>query len=409
MTLQDFLAGIFNGGAPQPAQAGGSTPNDIILQALGAPSAPAPATMPRAGSPTVAQSPLPPVTAPRPAQSASAPPTGQRGAPQVETGLGDYLTAFSEGLGGNGSISGAIGGLLNAGKGAGQVNQMNNATFDALIRKGIPEDQARAIISNPTIAKEVLPKIFAPPAAQERQIKEIFDEASGRKRMASVNPTTGEYLPVGGMEAEVPGSGPGGVNGPFKDTKERAGVEEGLRKEIASTTKDWSTIRDAHSKIRAVGSQPASAAGDMALIFGIMKLYDPGSVVRETEYATAENARGVPDHVANIWNKLRDGVRLTPEQRADFISQSDTLANSQAQRTKQVLEQYKGISERLGVDTRNVVLDDPETIGAIGAKPQAAAGGGAAIDEARAAIAKGAPREAVIQRLRERGISPEGL
>ena len=42
----------------------------------------------------------------------------------------------------------------------------------------------------------------------------------------------------------------------------------------------------------------------MALIFGFMKTQDPTSTVREGEFATAENARGmVGPHVRRMYNR----------------------------------------------------------------------------------------------------------
>ena len=71
---------------------------------------------------------------------------------------------------------------------------------------------------------------------------------------------------------------------------------------------------------RKVNSAPESAAGDMALIFNYMKLLDPGSTVREGEFATAEQAAGVSDRVMNAYNKTLTGERLNPAQRTDFIN-----------------------------------------------------------------------------------------
>lgn len=81
--------------------------------------------------------------------------------------------------------------------------------------------------------------------------------------------------------------------------------------------------RAAFGRIKASLANQNSAAGDIALIFNYMKLLDPGSVVREGEFATAQNASGVPDLLLTAYNRLlRDGQRLSPEQRADFYKQS---------------------------------------------------------------------------------------
>ena len=75
------------------------------------------------------------------------------------------------------------------------------------------------------------------------------------------------------------------------------------------------------------------------------------------------------------------------------------------------LEPYKpGSSLALGNDPARTSGIPPDTTGgatAAGAPP--AAGGGGLVEEARKAIAAGAPRDKVIQRLREKGGDPAGL
>ena len=76
-----------------------------------------------------------------------------------------------------------------------------------------------------------------------------------------------------------------------------------VRKEFLTESKDFVQVRDGFRRVMSAKPTPA---GDMALVFGYMKLLDPGSAVRETEYANAENARGVADWVRNLYNKTVD-------------------------------------------------------------------------------------------------------
>lgn len=188
----------------------------------------------------------------------------------------------------------------------------------------------------------------------------------------------------------------GNETAPYKDMKQKAEVEEGLRKEIAATNKDYAVIRDYSAKIEEVAKAP-SAASDMAMIFAFMKLLDPSSVVRETEYANAENARGVPEYVTGIWNRLQRGERLTENQRQDFLNQALTLARLQRNQYARSMQKYRGIANRLKLDERNVIVDldmlQTEDV----------------LNEAREAIKKGADPNAVKQRLLDNGIDPAGL
>jgi hypothetical protein len=147
------------------------------------------------------------------------------------------------------------------------------------------------------------------------------------------------------------------TTGPYANIKDRAGVEKDLRGEVASTNKEYSVIRDSTAKIEAIAQNP-SPASDMALVFSFMKILDPASVVRETEYANAQNAAGVPERIQNLWNKVLDGEFLTPNQRQDFLNQAQTLAKTQRAQYDRSLNQYRSVAERLQVDPRNVILDD---------------------------------------------------
>ncbi|WP_204128690.1 hypothetical protein, partial [Pseudomonas ogarae] len=70
----------------------------------------------------------------------------------------------------------------------------------------------------------------------------------------------------------------------------------------------------------AQAAKTPSAQNDLALIFSYMRMLDPASVVREGEFATAQNAAGVPDQIRNAYNKAVNGERLNPEQRTGFVS-----------------------------------------------------------------------------------------
>lgn len=163
--------------------------------------------------------------------------------------------------------------------------------------------------------------------------------------------------PGGPRFVDHPGAG---LQGPYKDMKQRADVEESLRKEVTTYAKDYTTIRNSTANLEAIAKSP-SAASDIAMIYSFMKILDPGSVVRETEYATAQNAAGVPERVQGIWNRLLNGERLSDAQRADFLRQAQTLAVQQRRFYETRLNQYHGIAKRVGVDPSNVILVEPES------------------------------------------------
>lgn len=144
-----------------------------------------------------------------------------------------------------------------------------------------------------------------------------------------------------------------------------------LRGEYLKQTDEFVTIGNAFANVQAAASNP-SAAGDLSLIFAYMKMLDPNSVVRETEFANAQNAAGVPDQVRNMWNRALTGERLNENQRADFVKQADNLYKNSQQRAASVGRTYRGLAEDYGMDPSRVVVDR--------ASP-AAAGGHASPDD----------------------------
>lgn len=118
-------------------------------------------------------------------------------------------------------------------------------------------------------------------------------------------------------------------------------------------SKDFVKVRDANNRIKASIDSP-DAAGDIALIFNYMKMLDPGSTVREGEYATAENAGGVDTSVRNMFRKVKDGQRLQPEQREMFASRANKLFEKAKDQNELDKTQALNIARRFGLNRDDV-------------------------------------------------------
>jgi len=171
--------------------------------------------------------------------------------------------------------------------------------------------------------------------------------------------------------------------------------EEKLRKEFNAATKPHQEVRQSYNRLLAAKD---TAAGDIALIFGYMRMLDPGSVVREGEFATAQNAAGIPDMVRNMYNRALSGERLNPNQRDQFKDQAGAIYQKYDQEYSARAEQFRGIAKQNRIDPSRVIPD-------LGPAPKAAEkAAGDPLAEARDAIKRGAPRAAVIERLAKGGI-----
>lgn len=157
------------------------------------------------------------------------------------------------------------------------------------------------------------------------------------------------YNPQGGV-VNVPGA----PTGPNIDVE----GESALRKEYTgrADVKSFKEQADAFTRIRAAAEQP-DAAGDLALIFNYMKLLDPGSVVREGEFATAQNAAGIDERTRNVWNRLQSGERLSPEQRQEFVSRAGRIYESARTQNSNTERQYQDMAQQYGLDPQRSVPD----------------------------------------------------
>jgi hypothetical protein len=129
-----------------------------------------------------------------------------------------------------------------------------------------------------------------------------------------------------------------------------------LRTQFVGQTGDFVKVRDAYGRIRASAKDP-SPAGDLALIFNYMKVLDPGSTVREGEFATAQNSGSVAERLVAQYNKVRQGTRLTESQRSDFLKRGGMLYETQYSEYKDLENRYRDLAVSYGYDPENVVYD----------------------------------------------------
>ena len=139
----------------------------------------------------------------------------------------------------------------------------------------------------------------------------------------------------------------------FKDQRK---AEGDLRKEFNAlpVVKDFNKVRTAYEKVKQAGANP-SPAGDLSLIFNYMKILDPGSVVREGEFANAQNAGGIDTKIRNQYNQIIDGTRLSPDQRQDFLNQSKNAASAEFKGAREALDQYKGLAANSGLRADQII------------------------------------------------------
>lgn len=138
------------------------------------------------------------------------------------------------------------------------------------------------------------------------------------------DPNTGTYAIDEGvkaaLEAKANAAKSEGVELGAKD-------RQGITKDVTGLIKDSRMINNTANDLQKLGKIKSGPAA-IAIVFKFMKALDPTSVVRESEFATAENSAGVPEGVANFYNKLVSGERLGDAQIEAFIETANELSNS---------------------------------------------------------------------------------
>lgn len=135
-----------------------------------------------------------------------------------------------------------------------------------------------------------------------------------------------------------------------------ATVANQLRDEFVKQTDEFADVQNAFRKVEAA-AQTDSGPGDLALLVGYMKIIDPGSVVRETEFATAEQAPGIEQQTINLFNRIRTGERLTPEARQQFVRAANDQFQTYTAGYNQTVQTYEGLAGRFGLDPATVVIN----------------------------------------------------
>ena len=126
--------------------------------------------------------------------------------------------------------------------------------------------------------------------------------------------------------------------------------------------KDYFDIQSAFDRVQQ-SAGAASPAGDLSMIFNYMKMLDPGSVVRESEFRVAETARPLLSRVGLDWNRLKAvwaGQRLTPEQRADFLARAQDIFAKAQSRKKKVDKDFTDRAKRRRLEPMNIIRETTE-------------------------------------------------
>ena len=125
--------------------------------------------------------------------------------------------------------------------------------------------------------------------------------------------------------------------------------------------KDFSDMKSAYGQVLSALDQ-GTPIGDVAGATKVMKLLDPGSVVRESELGLAMQASGRMDRLKNYFENWSSGRKLTPTQIQDFKALSNELYSAAGQAYNQKRKEYEDFGGAYGFKNLAPALGAPATI-----------------------------------------------
>lgn len=230
---------------------------------------------------------------------------------------------------------------------------------------------ASQMYRNPT-TRPMAQQIVTAEMARERKTPSVvsIDMGNGQKKSMMQMPD-GSLKPI---DPALMGGGENGQTPPnFEDTQK-------LRKEFGAQT-NVKKYDDAVGPYKSMltSAPKDTVATDLDLVYGLAKIMDPDSAVREGEFATVRNATNVPEWVKGWGQYLIEGKgKLSPGTRQQMIETARNRIGAYRQQAVGDAERYGVLAKRYGMDPGLIRREFPEleTYTPPAAAPGAAPGGG---------------------------------
>jgi hypothetical protein len=139
------------------------------------------------------------------------------------------------------------------------------------------------------------------------------------------------------------------------------GYEEKIRKEYQTRTGKYRELDGTFSNIK-TSAASANGPGDIALITSFMKMLDPGSVVRETEFATGRDTAGLYANLQNQLQKAQNGQFLNATQRKQYVTLSQQYLDASKTRANEEKESLGKVVKNYGLNPENVFGVDSNVV-----------------------------------------------
>jgi hypothetical protein len=125
-------------------------------------------------------------------------------------------------------------------------------------------------------------------------------------------------------------------------------AEDDLIKNYIERSERMSDAQSNMAKVQRLSSDKTGFS-DMALVFAFMKMHDPTSVVKETEFGLVEATGPISLMGQRVIENFNTGRRLTDTQREEMLATTKGLYDDEVELNKPILKQFKDRAIKRGV------------------------------------------------------------
>jgi len=216
-------------------------------------------------------------------------------------------------------------------------------------------------VSHPEIQKMVLQWLMGM-AMQREQARQAggtaytSPEKAGEDNMFAPGTITQRNLATGEVKIIQEGKNEGLSSG----ERIKTSIELGERFRADPRIKDYSIIERSERGMAAalklsIATPTARLASDQTLAVLFQKMLDPGSVVRESEYARTGEGASYINRIIGMTNKVRyGGLGLTNEDRTALVSMSQKLLGEAKITFNKAYDEYATIGESFAANKRTI-------------------------------------------------------
>jgi hypothetical protein len=147
-----------------------------------------------------------------------------------------------------------------------------------------------------------------------------------------------------------------------------------IRSTLNTNLKSFRLVEESSARINAIKDRAikGSPAAQLGLIFNFMKSMDPGSVVRESEFRTAADARAFLEKVDNgkikvnaeaapgvaAIRRILTGQKMTEKQVYDFVDSANTFVEGSREQADNIIMQQLQVADQEGIPRSRILGAD---------------------------------------------------